>query len=60
MAKVRSTSPPKSDFDIAVMNCRVLGHDRDAAFAFQVHGVHHSLGHVFVGAKDAALVQHRV
>jgi hypothetical protein len=42
------------------MNGRVLGHDGDAALALQIHGVHHPLPDVFVGAKDAALMQQRI
>ena len=48
------------DLDFAVMDGRVFRHDRDAAFALQFHGVHHALGHLFVGAEDTALVQHGI
>ena len=39
---------------------RVLGQDRDALLALEVHGVHDPLGDVLVGAKGAGLPQHRV
>ena len=39
---------------------RVLGHDGDALLALEVDRVHHSLGHVLVGAEGAALPEHRV
>ena len=38
----------------------VLGEDRDALLALQVHRVHHAVGHVLAGAKRAGLPQHRV
>ena len=39
---------------------RVLGQDRDALLALEVHRVHHAVGHVLVLAKGAGLPQHRV
>ena len=48
------------DLHVAVVNRRVLGQDRDAALALQVHRVHDPFGDLLVGAKDAALVQHGV
>ena len=42
------------------MNAGGLGEDGDAALAFQFVGIHHAVGHLLVGAEDAALVQHGV
>ena len=39
---------------------RVLGEDRDALLALEVHRVHHALGDVLVLAEGAGLPQHRV
>ena len=38
----------------------VLGEDRDALLALEVHRVEHALGHVLVRAKGAGLPQHGV
>ncbi len=38
----------------------VLGEDRDALLALQVHRVHHPLGHVLAGPERAGLPQHGV
>ena len=35
----------------------ILGHDGDAAFAFERVGVHHAIHHLFVGAEHAGLAQ---
>ena len=65
----RSTSPPKSAcpgvstmliFVVAVADGGVLGEDRDALLALEVHRVHHALGDVLVRAERAGLPQHRV
>ena len=48
------------DLDPAVPDGRVLGEDRDALLALQVHRVHHALGHVLVGAEGAGLPEHGV
>jgi hypothetical protein len=44
----------------AVADGRVLGQDRDALLALQVHRVHDPVGHVLVGAERPRLPQHRV
>ena len=65
----RSTSPPKSawpgvsmmlSLTPAVADRGVLGQDRDALLALEVHRVHHALGDVLVGAEGARLPQHGV
>ena len=43
-----------------VADGRVLGEDRDALLALEVHRVHHALGDVLVLAERAGLPQHRV
>ena len=48
------------DLVIAVTHRSVLGHDRDAAFAFQVHGIHHAFDDLFVLAKGAGLLEHGI
>ena len=48
------------DPDPPVVDGGVLGHDGDPLLALEVDRVHHALGHVFVGAEDAALPEHRV
>jgi small GTP-binding protein len=48
------------DLDAAVPHGGVLGQDRDALLALQIHRVHHSVGHRLVVAKGARLPQHRV
>ena len=47
-------------FVVAVPDGGVLGEDRDALLALEVHRVHHALGDVLVGAERARLPQHRV
>ena len=47
-------------FVVAVADGGVLGEDRDALLALEVHRVHHALGDVLVGAERAGLPQHRV
>ncbi len=42
------------------MDGGVLGQDGDAAFTFQVVGVHDAIDQFLVGAKDAALAEHGV
>src|SRR5207248_8570303 len=39
---------------------RVLGEDRDALLALEVHRIEHTLGHVLVRAERTRLPQHRV
>ena len=48
------------ELHVAVAHRRVLGEDRDALLALQVHRVHHAVGHVLVLAEGAGLPQHRV
>ena len=48
------------DLQPAVANRRVLGEDRDALLAFDVHRVHDSLGHVLVLTEGAGLPEHGV
>ncbi len=50
------------DIDLHVVKAYrgVFGHDRNAALALEVHGIHDPFGHVLVGAKDTALVQESV
>jgi hypothetical protein len=65
----RSTSPPKSawpgrvddvQLDVAVADRRVLGEDRDALLALEVHRVHDAIGDVLIGAEGAGLPEHGV
>jgi hypothetical protein len=69
MARVRSTSPPKSawpgrvddvDADALPRDGRVLREDRDAAFALERKRVHHAVGDLLVRAEDTRLAQHGV
>ncbi len=69
MRRPRSTSPPKSAwpgvstmliFTAAVVDSRVLGQDRDALLALEIHRVQHTLGDVLVLAKRPRLPEHRV
>ncbi len=48
------------DLDVAVLHGRVLGQDRDALLALQIHGVHHPLRDVLVLSERARLPQHGV
>ncbi len=48
------------DLDVVVTDARGLGQNRDAALALQVVRVHDALGDGFVGAKNAALLEHGV
>ena len=48
------------DLDVAVPDRGVLGEDRDALLALQVHRVHHALRDVLVLAERAGLPEHRV
>ena len=48
------------DLHIAVMDRGVLRHDRDAAFAFEIHRIHHPIGNLLVSAKNSALAQHAI
>ena len=48
------------DLRVAVPDRGVLGEDRDALLALEIHRVHHALGDVLVGAEGARLPQHRV
>ncbi len=43
-----------------VVDGGVLGEDRDALLALEVHRVHHPLGHVLALAEGAGLPEHRV
>ena len=46
--------------DVPVAQRGVLGEDRDALLALQIHRVEHPRGHVLADAKGARLPQHRV
>ena len=48
------------DLQVAVADGGVLGQDRDALLALEIHRVHHALGHVLVRAEGAGLPEHRV
>ena len=48
------------DLHVAVGDRRVLGEDRDALLALEVHRVHDAVGHVLVGAEGAGLPEHLV
>ena len=48
------------DLDIAEAHRRVLGEDRDALLALEVHRVHHPLRDLLVRAEGARLPQHGV
>ena len=48
------------ELHVAVLDRRVLGEDRDALLALEVHRVHDALVDVLVGAERPALPQHRV
>ena len=48
------------DLHAAVPNGRVLGQDRDALLALEVHRVHDAIGHVLVLPEGAGLPEHRV
>ena len=48
------------DLGCAVPDGGVLRHDRDAALALEIHGVHDALHELLVGPEDAALPEHAV
>ena len=48
------------DLHAPVAHGRVLGQDRDALLALEVHGVEDALGHVLVLPEGAGLPEHRV
>ena len=48
------------DLEAAVADGRVLGEDRDALLALEVHRVEHALGHVLVLPEGAGLPEHGV
>ena len=48
------------ELDAAVAHRRVLGEDRDALLALEVHRVHHALVDVLVGPERAGLPEHGV
>ena len=48
------------DVHAVVFHAGVLGQYRDAAFALDIAGVHHALGHLLVFAEHAGLAQHLV
>ena len=65
----RSTSPPKSlwpgvstilIFDAVVTDAGGLGKNGDAALALEVVRIHHAICNLFVGAENAALLEHGV
>jgi hypothetical protein len=45
------------DFDALVDDARIFGADRDAPFAFLVHGIHDALAHVIDLSMDVGLPQ---
>ncbi len=55
-----SGSVQNVDLGFAKMDGGVFGHDRDAALAFQIHGIHDALDDFFVGAIQAGLFEHGV
>ncbi len=48
------------DLRVAVLHRRVLGEDRDALLALEIHRVHDPVGDVLVLAEGAGLPEHRV
>ena len=48
------------DLYVVVEDGGVLGQDSDATLALQLVGIHHPLGHYFVGAEGARLAEHGV
>ena len=48
------------DVHVAIADGAVFGKNGDAAFAFQVIGIHDALGHAFVRGKGAGLAQQLV
>ena len=48
------------ELDVAVVDRGVLGEDRDALLALEVHRVHDAVGDVLVGAEGAGLPEHGV
>ena len=65
----RSTSPPKSLWPgvstmliltVVIADAGGLGENGDAALALEVVRVHDALGDGFIGAEDAALLEHGV
>ena len=48
------------ELDVAVVDRRVLGEDRDPLLALEVHRVHHPLGDVLALAEGAGLPEHLV
>jgi hypothetical protein len=48
------------DLHIVIKDRRVLGQDRDATLALKFVRIHHALGHSFIGAEGAALLQHGI
>ena len=48
------------DFNVFIINARVLRQDRDAPLTLQIERVHNTLGHPFIGPKDPALMEHSV
>ena len=48
------------DFRPLMHNGSVFGQDRNAAFPFQIVGIHHAFRHLFVLTENMALFQHCV
>ena len=48
------------DLDALIHTGAVLGQNRDAALTLDVAGVHHTLGHLLVGAEGTRLLEHLV
>jgi hypothetical protein len=48
------------ELDVAVADRRVLGEDRDALLALEIHRVHDALIDVLVGAERSRLPEHGV
>ena len=48
------------DLVVAIADGRILGHDRDAAFTFEVHRIHHAVDDRLVFTMSARLLQHGI
>jgi hypothetical protein len=48
------------DLIVAIPHGRVLGHDRNASFAFKIHRIHYAIDDGLILAVCARLLKHRV
>ena len=48
------------DFNVAVHDRTVFGIDRNSPFPLDIVAVHYTVGYLFVGPKDAALIEKSV